>query len=454
MKKKSLALLVLTAAAFTGTASAVETIRITGSTAFRSSTLNACKNILKPGFVFAYAGGTFTSAGQAIFSGTTKAFAGPPASPETAVIIKLSFSGSTGGLQALTSNADIDTWLVDTTTMSTGGTANAPAVYDGGVTPANITMSDSFQSTTDFKTPTLVTYPVAVQPFQWMRNVGSPNTITSVDVWKVANLLSGGTPLSLLTGNSADALTTVYATGRDASSGTRTVTFADSLFGGTNATCTQYDVIGNPATDMVPFAGNGGHASGGFVAADMNIPGSNNPANPTYGWLIGYAGINDAQSVNASSPVATATATVLAGAVTAVTPGVAGSNYGSGTYLTFSGGGGTGAAATPVINAAGTITGFTVTNGGSGYTSAPTVAIKGGTTLNWNGVPYSADNVRQGRYTFWSYEFLCHRAGYVNLPIANQLANQIDTVDAVSAGILRSTMAVERTVEGGDVTPL
>ena len=453
MKKKALALLAL-AAAFTGTAAAQTTIRITGSTAFRSSTLNACRNVLKPGFVYAYAGGTFSSTGQAIFSGTTKAFAGPPASPETVVIIKVSFSGSTGGLQAVTSNADIDTYLVDTTAMSVGGTANAPAVYDPGVTPANITMADTFQSTTDFKTPALVGYRVGVQPYQWMRNVGSPNTITSVDVWKVANLLSGGTPLSLLTGDPADATTTVYASGRDASSGTRTATFADSLFGGTNATCTQYDVIGNPATDMVPFAGNGGHASGGFVAADMNIPGSNNPANPTFGWIIGYAGINDAQSVIASSPAATATSTILAGAVTAVTPGVGGSNYSTGTYVTFSGGGGTGAAATPILNSAGTITGFTVTNGGSGYTSAPTVAIRGGTTLNWNGVTYSADNVRQGRYTFWSYELLYHRAGYANANIAFQLAKQIENVDAASAGILLNTMAVERTVEGGDVTPL
>ncbi len=46
------------------------------------------------------------------------------------------------------------------------------------------------------------------------------------------------------------------------------------------------------------------------------------------------------------------------------------------TWVTFSGGGGTGATGTPTINPVnGRITGITVTNGGFGYTSAPTITI-------------------------------------------------------------------------------
>lgn len=55
-----------------------------------------------------------------------------------------------------------------------------------------------------------------------------------------------------------------------------------------------------------------------------------------------------------------------------------GINYTSAPAVSFSGGGGSSASATAVINAYGQITGFTSLVGGSGYTSAPTVTITGG----------------------------------------------------------------------------
>lgn len=54
-----------------------------------------------------------------------------------------------------------------------------------------------------------------------------------------------------------------------------------------------------------------------------------------------------------------------------------GSVYTSTPTVAFSGGGGTGAAATAVLTN-GVVTGITITNAGSGYTSAPTVTISGG----------------------------------------------------------------------------
>ncbi len=79
-----------------------------------------------------------------------------------------------------------------------------------------------------------------------------------------------------------------------------------------------------------------------------------------------------------------ASATVAAGAVTAVSitnPGAAAgsANYTSIPAIVFSGGGGTGAAATATLSGgtSGYITGFTVTSAGSGYTSAPNVTIAG-----------------------------------------------------------------------------
>ncbi len=71
---------------------------------------------------------------------------------------------------------------------------------------------------------------------------------------------------------------------------------------------------------------------------------------------------------------ATATATRSANAVSAVTITSGGSGYTSVPAVTFSGGGGTGAAATAVVTG-GVVTAINVTAGGSGYTTDPTVAV-------------------------------------------------------------------------------
>ena len=73
--------------------------------------------------------------------------------------------------------------------------------------------------------------------------------------------------------------------------------------------------------------------------------------------------------------------------------------------------------------------------------------------MKYNGFDYSAANVREGKYTFWSYEIVMYRPGYVNSAIADQLADRIKTVDASISGILLNTMQVGRAVEGGPVTP-
>lgn len=57
-----------------------------------------------------------------------------------------------------------------------------------------------------------------------------------------------------------------------------------------------------------------------------------------------------------------------------------------GSALTFSGGGGSGAAAVPIVSSAGAITGVWVTAVGSGYTSVPTVAASIGTSATFTAV--------------------------------------------------------------------
>lgn len=75
--------------------------------------------------------------------------------------------------------------------------------------------------------------------------------------------------------------------------------------------------------------------------------------------------------------LATATATIDSGAVNAITVSDGGEHYNSALppSVTITGGGGNGATATATVSAAGIVTGISITSGGSGYTSAPTVTI-------------------------------------------------------------------------------
>ena len=72
-----------------------------------------------------------------------------------------------------------------------------------------------------------------------------------------------------------------------------------------------------------------------------------------------------------------AAATAVRGTVTSITVTAAGSGYTSNPTVTISGGGGSGATAT-ATRTGNTVTGITVTAAGSGYTSNPTVTISGG----------------------------------------------------------------------------
>jgi hypothetical protein len=71
--------------------------------------------------------------------------------------------------------------------------------------------------------------------------------------------------------------------------------------------------------------------------------------------------------------------------ITSITVGNGGSGYTAAPAITFgTGGGGTGLAATAVIDAAGTITAINITNPGSDYTSAPAVNIPNAPTTGTN----------------------------------------------------------------------
>ena len=369
--------------AIAGSASAQTiTIRITGSTAYRGQTHNAIGHILNAGYVFGYSGSSgLSKAGQAEFQGTTVVGNIP-------VDIKTSWSGSVGGVQTLAQNLTVATWLA-ATNLTVGGVAGLTGPYDAAVT-ADIAMSDSFQGSTAYTSPTLYSKVVGVVPFQWVRNVGSPVAMSNVSSLLAQILLgTGQIPLSQVTGLNADESVLVTALGRDEDSGTRLDAFAESGFGiFTPPFQYQPTISGTPGaagtvTGAAPWpintvngtaypVGHSGYSSGGTLATVMGTPGS---LAGTGGWFI--------------------------------------------TYL---------------------LTG-----------DATTAVGLGAATMNYNGVPYSLAAVQEGQYTFWSYEQLMYRTSLAGSgkTVADQLATKLHDVDAA---VLLSGMQVGRTVEGGAVT--
>jgi len=412
MKTTKFLLAGLLAVASAHLASAATTIRITGSTAFRAATYSAIDHILNSGYTSAFTGASVSSAGQAIFSGTTVTGNYP-------VVIKTSFSGSVGGIQSVTQQINTLVWLKDSVLPGSGSTANVSTSIPGNVETAiaDVTMSDSIQNSTTYRSPALTKIKVGVVPFVWVRNNGAPSTISNITPLLARSLLSYGAPLSMFSNNASDASMMVFPIGRDQDSGTRLAAFAETGYGtltppgqykvnlsGTTITSAELYPV-NTVLGVTYDIGTSGYASGSNVKTALNATGSD------------------------TAPVYDTTSGAIGSGATLISSGA--------WYVGYLG----------TSDASG-VTGVTV-NDTTGWT---------GSALTYNGVPYSPTNVREGSYTFWTYEWLMYRNSGTNAltgtgkTVADQLANKILTVDAAVSGILVSTMHVSRAVEGGIIT--
>jgi hypothetical protein len=376
----------LAAVVIASTASAqTNIIRITGAQADRGALNAAIGHILNPGYVYGYTGSSLSSANQVEFRGTTTVGSYP-------VDIKTDLIGSTGGLQELVDNLTL-TGYFNATNLTTGGTSGLVGPFDSPE-QSDVSISDSFQGSTLYTSPLVSDQVIGVTPYEWIKNAGSPSTISNITPLLAQALLGAGQiPLSQITGNSNDVNTIVTAVGRDENAGVRLVEFAESGFGiftppfqyepiisgtpGPGGTITSIIAWPSNTVNGVNYpVGHSGYSTGSALAAALNTPGS---SNATGGWLIGALAINDAASLT--------------------------NNTGAG-------------------------------------------------PLTWNGIAYSPEAVQQGQYTFWAYTHLDYRTSYSGTPqtIANQIGTQILNVDAANGGILLDTLQVGRTVEGGVVT--
>jgi hypothetical protein len=403
---------VLATLALAGAASADTDIFIAGSNGDRTATNTAIPKLLTGTVTFSGTNADPTKANFGVFKGGT--FNGE------AVTVYVAYIGATGGVKAV---AGLQT--VKFVAAGSTGVVTDPTVT-GNPNQAHIpdfTMSTNYQNTSPYRGlyqgvqyATLDDQLIGVTGLKWLGSKNFPgDNVTSQSI--EALYLGGAQPLALFTGLSADQNKTVYALGRNSDAGQRYIALAEPKVGGSSTSAINAKVKQWKPTVSGAAAGVGGFVTGGTVNAHALWP------------LETISGVDSEFLGNGGFP----TGATLAPSLTVT--------LGDSVYTTEN------------PNAtAGYYLGY-LTPGDSDTIAIPNGAVE----LKYNGVPYSADHVREGRYTSWVYSHLLYRNGLAGPQrlFADALAGQIKTVDAVAGGgILIGTMKVQRFSDGGNVTPI
>ncbi|MEI6604706.1 MAG: hypothetical protein WCP35_05310 [Verrucomicrobiota bacterium] len=280
------------------TANATETIYITGSSAFRAGALNAIKALLGGVAPNAQSNATFTSSNACNWMGVT--YNGHT------INVKVCFYGSTGGIQTVSESV---AWpfLIDGATGTISetfvpGSTSMTSYHDFHV--PNIAMGDSYQSTTPFTTTLLNDITVGVVPFQFVASYGAP-TGQSMNNHLFNAIFSGGScTLKQMTGSAADSAKSLFALGRDADSGTRTIALCETGYGANTAVAQYKPVVSGTSVTSHAFypsstingifydLGNTGYPSGGTVAGMLR----NETLTNLNGYYVSYLGKSDANT--------------------------------------------------------------------------------------------------------------------------------------------------------------
>jgi len=444
---------------FAGSASAVTAdVYLTGSSAFRTAATEAIAELLtttdggsdRP--VVSYAQNTAGSA--TVANSGSQLFVGYPTAAavthgfvqHTQYWIHTDWTGSVAGIVAIADSVnpapqsgsshpylpDVlpSTAIVEGSYTVTGSNGNISVTNPSGGQSLAVTaptvdhladgaFSDAYQSSTQYRTPVLTQangHVVGVVPFVWVANpdaasfVGaSGGKFTNINTMQAQELIAYGLDPAQLTGNIADdqsgSAPYIYSCGRNADSGTRLVTFAETGFNPVNAAIKQpqqYAVTtsgSNVYVDLYPAewlfsgtpaaqyytSGQSGYSSGGNQATAMKISGTSgvNSDNPSY--LLGGIGESDGSTVV----------------------------KGGGAYLSYNG------------------IAYGSYSGGSTY--------------------YSRVLIDQGVYTDWGYEHLYIAPSTSYAGVMNAIAAQVKATDAPFAGELIANMAVQRDYEGGPI---
>ena len=399
------------ALALAGSASAQTNIFIAGSNGDRTATNTAIPKILA-GAVFSGTNSDPRRANFGVFTGGT--FNGTP------VTVYVSYIGATGGVKAVAGSQTVKFVPAGSTGVVPDPTGNGNPSQS--VVP-DFTMSTNFQATSPYigtyqgvEYQTLTDTLVGVTGLKWLASPGFPgDNVTSQAL--EALYLSGAQPLSIFTGNSADVNKTVYAIGRNSDAGQRYIALAEPKIGGSSATA-----VNAVTKHWRPVVTGAGPGSGGFTTGGTVNSHALWPVETVSGVSSLFPGNG---GFNAGATLAPALTVTLGSAVyTAENPSAT-----AGYYIGY------------------------LTPGDADTIAKPNGAVE----LKYNGVAYSEDNVRQGKYTAWVYSHLLFPSSLAGIKkqFADALANQIKTVDAVAGGgILIDTVKVQRSSDGGNVTPI
>jgi hypothetical protein len=261
------------------TAQAQVEFYITGSTAFRANAYRSIRALYGANLVSqnpADSSGT-PNVNQVTFSGTLPALFGGQT-----VTIRTAYNGSAAGVQAVAQNLNL-TFLANATPAGDTNTMSHQA---------DLAFSDVFQAATAFISPSLDNTNVGVQPFVYVKSLGTAANVTNITFQQLQALLPNGVlPLSYFTGNSADDTKYIFLVGRDSGSGTRITAEKDALFLGSEL---EYA----PDTNCVWNIFSGFSSGSGITGVLNGSCGSTTNA-------VGYLGLSDAKNVNSGGNIVT-----------------------------------------------------------------------------------------------------------------------------------------------------
>lgn len=308
MKINSLALAGALSLGVVGLAQAQNRVYITGSTAFRPGMYDAIRSLYdSTPSTAAYKCSTIGTidphtAGQMEFDGNIGG---------ARYIIKCAWSGSEAGILDLATAAKTEPFIDDIGVNGVAAITSTTTASQTDTHTVDLAMADNSQANSKTKTPALTGVTVGIVPFVWVKNAqGHPYTpggpayadydrLVNLTHPQIRVLLTGGSVMALLTGNSGDTNRYCYVSGRDNNSGTRVNAFADSGYGVTK-TARQLIIGGANGSPTTGSAlSTSGQSSGGTLATTMTFSGS--AAGPdgiqgsSNGWFaVAYLGLYDA----------------------------------------------------------------------------------------------------------------------------------------------------------------
>ncbi|MDI1314391.1 hypothetical protein [Prosthecobacter sp.] len=388
------------------------TIRLTGSTAFRSGVHKSIVALMGGAANCKFAHGKInlaaTTADQSGYEGADyTTIQGTLSGIGGISTVYCHWTGSATGISDVASGASIS--FIPTSKLPvSNGYANAAVTQTATENAvAQIAFSDVFQSSTTITSPALTDTVVAIIPFSWVANRLTTG-IDNITAQQARALLTLGLqPKSLLTGNPADT-DYVLQIGRDNGSGTRGTMLAETKYGvftpvkqwkfvtsgstgsGTVTSGQVWTIGDGEGSDL---AGNGGYSSGSFIRT-----------------ILGMSATSGVELFDENN-----------------------NSLGSGLSLTL-------------VSCL-------------GVSDADTAVTNGGVRLKYDGVLYDGSNpnlIYNGQYTMWGYLHLYTNGAATGdlLTFKNGVDTQLDNPAVLgTSGLRDSQMQVFRQFDGAIVGP-